>query len=68
VVKPTSYVKGSKIIFHTKPSDEIVDIDDDVASKLGPFVERVGTEPKPEQEQPQSEPAAEQKPRERNKQ
>ena len=58
----TSYVKGSKVMFHTQASEEPVDIDDAVAGKLGDAVERVGGESAPEQEQ-----AAEPKPRERNK-
>ena len=63
VVKPTSYVQGSKVVFHTKPSVEAINIDDAVAGKLGDAVERVGGEPAPEQaEQP-----ADPKPRERNK-
>ena len=59
----TTYVKGSKVIFHTKASEEPVDIDDDVAGKLGDAVERVGSDPAPEQAEPPAEP----KPRERNK-
>ena len=59
----TSYVKGSKVIFHTKASEEPVDIDDAVAGKLGDAVTQVGGDAAPEQ----AEQAAEPKPRERNK-
>jgi len=52
----TSYVKGSKVIFHSKASEEPVDIDDAVAGKLGDAVERVGGG----EEQPAEEQAAEQ--------
>jgi len=58
----TSYVKGSKVMFHTRASEEPVDIDDAVAGKLGDAVERVGGDAAPEQAE-----AAEPKPRERNK-
>jgi hypothetical protein len=42
VTAPVSYLSGKKVVRYSRPHNEVVEIDDAVAKKLGDRVEKVG--------------------------